>query len=183
VEASAIEVWISTTDAASIAVCTDGDRARAARYTRAESGRRWLAARAVLRTILAEVANTDGRALTITEDGKPALAEHPDIHFSVSHTQTSVAVAVAGRPVGIDIEAPRQLHNLARRIGVAPEDALQEWTRIEALLKATGQGLAGGTRGTVARLRATGWDVRDLDAAPLVGAVAAHGDDWSIVLR
>jgi phosphopantetheinyl transferase len=57
---------------------------------------------------------------------------------------------------------------------------LQAWTRIEAALKVTGVGIKGGTRGAVPRLASAGGAVRDLDIAPLIGAVAGEGTDWSV---
>lgn len=56
------------------------------------------------------------------------------VHASVSHSGWFVAVAVAARPVGIDIEA------IAAH--ASGEWELDEWVRVESVLKATGDGLA-----------------------------------------
>ncbi|ROS76655.1 4'-phosphopantetheinyl transferase superfamily protein [Cellulomonas sp. PhB143] len=91
-----------------------------------------------------------------TDHGKPevvaALARGR--HVSVAHTATRLAVAVADGPCGVDVEdvaavgrapvapvllAPRE------RVGGGPpdaEDLARTWVRKEALLKATGHGLA-----------------------------------------
>lgn len=39
-----------------------------------------------------------------TTEGKPYLANMPDVHFSISHCSKAVAVAIAKKPLGIDIE-------------------------------------------------------------------------------
>ncbi len=182
-----VRVWVVDLDSAhpDTAVCTPEERER-----RARPG--WLASRAVLRTVLGEVLGSDPRALVFGEEGrgKPVL---PGIQFNLSHSGSLVAVAVADRPVGIDIETERRIlrpDRLARRLcgpGYAgeldddPRALLQCWTRAEALLKATGEGISGGLSGAERRLRAEGWDVRDLAVDQrAVGAVAAWGTDWTL---
>ena len=166
------------------------------------SGRRWLAARTVLRSVLATTLDADPADLVIevAPSGKPHLAR-ADLQFSLSHSGDLVAVAVCSdRPVGIDIEEPRVLRRperLARRIFNSGEydrwsgqldpcrtrSLLQQWTRIEAVLKATGEGLGAGMRGAVERQVAGGWAVRDLALHSGVGAVASAGSDWELEVR
>ena len=43
------------------------------------------------------------------EHGKPFLAEYPDIMFSMSHIENTVICAVAGTPVGADIQDIRPI--------------------------------------------------------------------------
>ena len=82
-----------------------------------------------------------------------------DLHFNISHTRGLVAVALAGRPVGIDVETPAEIldRDQVARLVFAPEslaaldasttdDARNAlfyrfWTLGEAF-KATGLGLA-----------------------------------------
>ena len=89
----------------------------------------------------------------ITEGGKPSLADCP-LHFSISYTADTVAVAVAPHPVGLDIELLRPMRaGFAARwmteqeqayIAASPDpDAtlLQCWVRREAAVKRSGEGL------------------------------------------
>jgi phosphopantetheinyl transferase len=73
-----------------------------------------------------------------SELGKPYLAHFPSVHFSLSHSETHSAVAIASQPVGIDIEPPARLLNSSawQRIAEPAErsmlDALPDSERSEA---------------------------------------------------
>lgn len=87
--------------------------------------------------------------------GKPVLADYPDIHFNISHCKRGVACALDHRPVGIDIEVIgdaldmavcRHCFNDAETADILqapspPERFTVWWTRKEAYLKLTGEGL------------------------------------------
>ncbi len=88
------------------------------------------------------------------EHGKPYIPSRPDIHFSISHCKTAVACAVSTNPVGIDIETIRPLRESVmtyamnemeiHQILTAPspdETFIELWTKKEALLKLTGEGI------------------------------------------
>lgn len=118
--------------------------------------------------------------------GKPWFPD-TGLHASVSHSGGFVAVAVAARPVGIDIEA------LAAH--TAGEWELDEWVRVESVLKATGDGLAVDPRSVELMLdgdhrRVTAYGEGALDAvivdlptvAGAVGAVTVLGTG-PLVLR
>jgi 4'-phosphopantetheinyl transferase len=128
---------------------------------------RWsfAAAHAGLRLLLGPMMGCAPRALRFTADtrGKPGLdRDHHGAaaHFNISHTRGCVAIAVAGSPVGVDVEQRRVLPDLMEvaQTAFAPEgqDALvacagpaernalffRYWTLGEAFIKATGEGVA-----------------------------------------
>ncbi|GAC1366568.1 MAG: hypothetical protein NVSMB4_21180 [Acidimicrobiales bacterium] len=179
--------------------CSAAELASAAGRRR---GQRWLASRTVLRSVVGGELDLDPAEVIfeVAPSGKPHLPRK-DLHFSLSHSAELVAVAVScDGVVGVDIEAPRTLHRpdrLARRIYTSDEydrwseeldpartqSLLRQWTRMEAMLKATGEGLGAGMRGAVARLVTEGWTVRDLALAGGVGAVASKGRAWDVEVR
>lgn len=139
------------------------EQARASRFRVPHRARRFIAARAALRTLLGRVTGTDPAHIDFTygEHGKPAVARGP--HFNASDTGDTVVVAMASSEIGVDVEGLRPLPNrdrFARRICTERElealsvtadgeiDAalIRLWTFKEAALKAVGTGLPGGMR-------------------------------------
>ena len=92
--------------------------------------------------------------------GKPFLINLPDLHFSLSHTGSEVALVFSRSPVGFDMEKSGRRTDflaLAKRfftptevaaIVAAGNDAgpcfLELWTAKEAILKLEGTGISGG---------------------------------------
>lgn len=88
------------------------------------------------------------------EGGKPLLKDHPEIHFNLSHCKTAVACVLGDEPVGVDVERIRKYDAQLARYTMN-EQELQEieastdrarafirlWTKKEALLKLTGEGI------------------------------------------
>lgn len=144
------------------------EQARAARFAFAEDRHAYVVAHALLRVKLSERlggAPQDWR-FAASAHGKPYLLDAPrDLRFSLTHARDMVAVALCeGADIGVDVEpANRRAESLklAERF-FAPEeatylrslegDARREaffaiWTLKEAVVKATGLGLAGGLDG------------------------------------
>jgi 4'-phosphopantetheinyl transferase len=152
-DAEAVDVWLVALDGEQpdAVPLSAAERERAARFVRDEDRRRWVAARAALRTLLAAYADADPRALRFEEGphGKPALAGGgvaggepaggarvsggvTGLRFNLSHSGDTALIAVArDREVGVDVELPRRAVDhvaIARRVLAAVEA-----TRIEAI--------------------------------------------------
>jgi 4'-phosphopantetheinyl transferase len=185
------------------------ERGRAGKYRFEEDRRRFIVARCMLRLVLSSCAGRDPRAIVFEPgpNGKPRLKDEPPagLQFNVSHSGDIVVVAVArGRDVGVDVEIMRcpvpgmdaVRHYLSAReqavidalAGPAQARAFYRlWSRKEALLKATGEGLGGLDRsldlssGSDFRRRGTAWYVADLDLQPAyVAALAVEGGAGAI---
>lgn len=140
---------------------SDDELARAARGATTAVRDRWVVRRAWLRTVLAHYTGRPPAALRFEYGafGKPRLAGSGALHFNASSSGDWAVIAVAGAPVGIDVETIRSLpdaEGLTRRYlsaqgpadgarpGADPADLtfLRRWTCHEAVTKAIGAGLA-----------------------------------------
>lgn len=160
-ELSWMEVVPDLTDEM-VAALPSPDADRAASYTHLSARDHFVAARWLLRSVLAGHDTAFGVELAFETHGKPFVAGAPP--FNVSHSNGVVVCAVLARAgageleVGVDVEAPWRGSNveaisgrffaeserdaLARMSGEARRDAFFElWTLKEALLKGTGKGL------------------------------------------
>jgi 4'-phosphopantetheinyl transferase len=139
------------------------ERARADRFRSPRDRDRFVAARGLLRSILAGYLDRDPAALRFAYGpfGKPELAEGAGVllRFNVAHAGDRALYAVAwGRQVGVDLEPVRADLEIAEVAELAltpderdlidslpperrPECFAALWTRKEALAKATGLGL------------------------------------------
>jgi 4'-phosphopantetheinyl transferase len=93
-----------------------------------------------------------------SEHGRPVVkgGDGPPAHASVAYAAGLVAVAVTRLgPVGVDLEAVTEFAGLAGRrtaeamglsAHVPDRDLALAWTRVEAILKATGEGLTADPR-------------------------------------
>ena len=143
------------------------EAARASRFQFPADRWSFAAAHAGLRLLLGPMVACAPKVLQFTTgpNGKPMLDRHrhgADIHFSISHTRGCVAVAIAGCPVGVDVEqrrhlpdfmalaraafAPESRHALAACTGAQARQSLflRYWTLGEAFIKATGEGVSQG---------------------------------------
>lgn len=219
-----IHVWwaslrVSSTRLAWYAATLHADEhARAARFRCEEHQKLFVAARGGLRELLSSYLDTPPIALRFNyaERGKPTLEGFSGVYFNLAHSAAHALYAVARCPVGVDLESMERTLDrmaLAQRICTAREWAVFQtlpketwqtaffncWTRKEALLKATGQGLSGGLQdlevcfradaeldGRVSMKDAAGqtWSVLSLPMPdPWTGALAAAGTGWQWILR
>jgi 4'-phosphopantetheinyl transferase len=140
------------------------ENAQADRFRVAADRDAYIAAHALLRTMLSRHASIPPQEwrFRTAEGGKPVLdpaQAPPGLHFSLSHTRGLAACAVGrSHALGIDAETWREPApiELAKRYftaeearlvaDLAPEERLSAfyrlWTLKEAYLKATGEGLA-----------------------------------------
>ncbi|TWA77633.1 4'-phosphopantetheinyl transferase [Azospirillum brasilense] len=204
------------------ALLSPDEAARAARFATEELRARCVLRRGLLRHRLGQVLERDPAALSFAYGpmGKPFLPGGPA--FNLADCKDHVLIAIApGATVelGVDVERLRSVpdaEGIAERF-FAPEEraafaALPEalrdeaflngWTRKEAFIKATGQGLSTpldrfavelvpgrparllGLDGALEAGTAADWSLFDLRPAPgLVGALAVRGDGWRPVFR
>lgn len=175
--AGEVAVWRARLDVtarqheANLALLDDEERARCARFISPQVRRRWAAARAALRRILAthlRAHNHDVNAAALSfeagEFGKPSLEPATrerglDLRFSLSHSADRALVALCvGEELGADVEArearARMLATARYAFSPAEVEALEAlpearqlaafyriWTRKEAYIKALGLGL------------------------------------------
>lgn len=161
-----LRVWLADldrhgADAAELALLSEDERARAARFHFDVHRRRFVACRALLRRLLAADLGTAPQdvAFQYGPFGKPALAGESDLRFNVSHSDQYALVGLTrGRDLGLDIERVRALDDLERLAETVfspaervelwqvppasrPEAFFNGWTRKEAYIKARGDGL------------------------------------------
>lgn len=145
-----------------------GELVRWARYRQADDRKRFALGRLLAKTALAAELNCDAADIVIAprcavcgsdEHGKPRVAGHDALGLSIAHAHQRVLVAVApGCEVGVDVERIRPVDDLiappAGVLRAEEREALMQlpaerhpwafmgyWTRKEALLKASGEGL------------------------------------------
>lgn len=164
-----VDLWWIGLDALPIAMARlaewlqADEQRRAAKFRRGIDRRRFVAGRGLLRAILARYNGVEPGALRFVYGlhGKSALAfsaQPAPIHFNLAHTDNLALLAVALRPVGVDVEMVRPLPDLdeliAHYFAPSEQQALSAldgaarlaafyrvWTRKEAWLKLGGEGL------------------------------------------
>jgi 4'-phosphopantetheinyl transferase len=166
-----VELWLAPepatlTEAQSAAwavLLSQDEHTRWQRFARAEDRQRFLLARALTRTVLANRLGVEPGSLVFTQNqfGKPLLTTKrgESLHFNLSHTQGLAVLAVCSSgEVGVDVERYSrkvELLALARRYFATLEvqalealdgEARREhffalWTLKEAWVKAKGLGL------------------------------------------
>jgi 4'-phosphopantetheinyl transferase len=140
------------------------EKKRAERYRVDVARKRYVAARAITRLLVARCANVEPSALIFATGarGKPRLEfpkPTPAVWFNTAHSGDTAVVALATAELGVDVESLRPVPNLGRlaqrffshgereQLSARPESArdaafLTLWTCKEAYLKAVGSGIA-----------------------------------------
>ena len=146
---------------ASLALVSEQRRQEALSYVQIRDQRQSLAVYLLLCEALEkEYGIVEKPEFSFGTHGKPFLANHPGIHFNLSHCRRAVLCVVDCIPVGCDIEAvPEKLDiDLCRycfneremdSILSSPNPPLaftELWTKKEAFLKLTGDGLTDNLR-------------------------------------
>jgi 4'-phosphopantetheinyl transferase len=147
-----LELWLS-----------QEERRRASRFVFDRDRSRFVACRGRLRAILARYLKGEPHRIEFRygPQGKPSLnpAADPSFFFNLSHSQNLALIAVRrSGEVGVDVESLRPIEEaeaIARRYftsrehaalaALPPEERIAAffrcWTRKEAMLKATGEGI------------------------------------------
>ena len=211
-----IHIWSFALDGADAQVdrlydILSADELKRAQKLKFERDRnRFVATRAALRSLLGKYLQQapEQFAFSCGEHGKPQI---PGIEFNVSHTEALAVFAFSiNQPLGIDIEhGQRELdyQRLALRffssrenellqeteIGIRKKAFLRLWTRKEALLKATGEGISRklnqvDVSGSVCRIASldqtqeSAWSLYDIDVgSDYVGALSAQGERHRLI--
>lgn len=165
-----VHVWCASLDQSASSLrrlaqtLSADEQVRAGRFYFERDRKHFIAGRGLLRTILGRYLRIEAERLQFCYGprGKPTLAETYGgmLRFNVSHSHGVALYAVTlGREVGVDIERVRSLADadqIAERFFSARENAVfcalapgqkdeaffNCWTRKEAYIKATGDGLA-----------------------------------------
>lgn len=201
-------------------ILSSDEAARAARFHFPVDRQRFSISRGVLRTILAGYLASDAKALSFSYSSKekPSLSaaySNSGITFNISHSGEVVLLAFTrGRAVGVDVEQVRsdfEVDAIARRffspheqeqLAAAPQDErfaafFRCWTRKEAYIKATGDGLSlplhqfdvsilpGHSDALIAtrpdESEAATWLLREVPAGDgYVAALCVRGRDWTL---
>lgn len=166
------EVTLTPADVADLDV---RETARAAAFVFPGDRHRYQVAHVMLRQVLASRLGSEPGRLVFTREpcptcggpsGKPVLASAPDRaqappapFFSLAHSGTAVAIAVASQPVGVDVEREATGCLCSLVTAMHPGDAaivehlpeperhtavIRWWVRAEAVLKCAGTGIAHG---------------------------------------
>lgn len=146
------------------ALLSTQERARAGRFHHERDRRRFVVARARLRSLLGEHLGVDPHnvVIDVAPGGKPVLGVNPSaapVHFNVSHCAELALIAISSSEIGIDVERvtpSADMDRVAAHFFTGGEVAafqqletkdkadffFRTWVRKEAYLKATGRGFA-----------------------------------------
>ncbi|MEV0802982.1 4'-phosphopantetheinyl transferase superfamily protein [Kribbella sp. NPDC050281] len=193
-----VDVWWARIDQARDEFATDLDeveRERLAAYTQTDARARFLLGCTMVRRLLAARFSLSAANIrldrTCPRCGKPHGKVRADgVELSVTHAGDLVGVAIGDRPVGIDVEKvdPHLDVDGLAQVALTPEEIqelngvdgrekvhafLTYWTRREAAVKATGEGLPAKPRKITAGIQLQELDV-DPDHVAALAVVSAE---------
>ena len=188
-----IHIWYASLDQGSQALrhlegmLSEEERSRAQGFRSGRPRSRCIASRGLLRTLLASYLDREPREIRFSygTNGKPYLDESldtMDLSFNVSHSNDAAMYAFArGHEIGVDLERVRPFfgmeHVVKRFFSPQEQNAFRRaapgrrvrafydcWTRKEAVLKASGDGLARSLASfDVSRAGGAEWAIHDLE--------------------
>jgi 4'-phosphopantetheinyl transferase len=177
------------------------EQVRAAQFRSLTDRQAFIVRRGILRWLLGQYLDREASSIAFAYGrfGKPAVAAQRNdrrLHFNVSRSGALVVYAVtAAGPVGVDVECLRPVPDFrhiashffspldAGRVLTQPPDRQLDaffaaWTRTEALMKATGDGIAhGSSRMAAGRAESrpnNRWHFEDLRPAAGYVSTLAH---------
>jgi 4'-phosphopantetheinyl transferase len=127
---------------------------KSGRFVNDDDRKSYVVRKCILRTLLAKYSSTDPQSIQFytAENKKPSVE---GIEFNVSHSTNFVAIALSPNNIGIDIERVDEAFDFRNLLPSCFDETESNyilsgntlfnfytlWTRKEALLKATGEGL------------------------------------------
>ena len=180
-------------------VLDEAEKIRARRFTQPTHHKEYVSINAQVRYLLAKIVNQAPEHINIkrTPQGKPYLVEYPNIAFNLSHTHEYFLLAISENcNLGVDIEYCKSRPNMEGLVNkcfaiterdywytFSQQDQLsvfyEFWTRKEAFVKATGDGIVLGLEQCVIDVNnpkcfmsipkqcgnTTDWFIHDVDVA------------------
>jgi len=163
-----VEIWhgqVTVEDAhyqAYWGILDEAEQAQAGKFKNKLLHKRYVESHGRLRNLLAQTLNQPPQKIRIriAKHGKPYLADYPELAFNLSHTADRLVIAMSWNcQLGVDIEIYKKRINLSGLVDkcFAKEEAVywtqlpeaeknhtfyHFWTRKEAFVKATGQGIS-----------------------------------------
>lgn len=136
------------------------EKARLSRFTNPNAALAFLGSRGFLRLLGSKYLNIPSTQIRIgiAEHGKPFFEDFPNLHFNVSHSRNCLVLLFAPCQCGVDVECTSrkidytpimtrffgETEILSWKKQADPANAFfRGWTRKEAYLKATGEGISG----------------------------------------